>query len=149
MLSNVRVTESGTLLTDSGTLLTARAGTFSDRYINCRRSSNLYPTSHEDIPYGRASTCDSGGGRVYGQHAGKTTMSVRTPYYRAGIGALGYPATAGSTSSTDIVDYGNTQCDSYFPDPGCPSASPSPSGTDNWLPQESRTSVIPVQKPLA
>src|SRR6185312_14926884 len=88
-------------------------------------------------------------GRVYGQHAGKTKMSVRTSYYRAGIGALGYPATAGSTSSTDIVDYGNTQCDSYFPDPGCPSASPSPSGTDNWLPQESRTSVIPVQKPLA
>jgi hypothetical protein len=44
------------------------------------------------------------GCRVYGQHAGKTTLRVRTPYYRDDMGAPGYPATAGSKSPTDIVD---------------------------------------------
>jgi hypothetical protein len=74
--------------------------------------------------------------RIYGQHAGHTTMSVRAPYYQDGMGALGYPANAGSGAPADLVDYG-PDCNNAWPGPSCPNATPEAGATAAGLPTTS------------
>jgi hypothetical protein len=75
-----------------------------------------------------AVTDSAGHYRIYGEQPGRTTVALRQPWAPGGSGGHGYPATAGSGQPVDLTDFGSN-CDSTFPDPTCPNASPTPTQT--------------------
>lgn len=63
--------------------------------------------------------------RIYGEQPGQTVVALRDPWLVGGSGGHGIPATAGSGQPISLTDFGRN-CDSNFPNPTCPNASPPP-----------------------